>query len=98
MYSSQLIYHPDLQPLMNKFKRQFLGVHLEYNMRLLGWHGYTGLGLDVDAVKKILQKCLDENKYFKVWEMKWKGKVEDMPLDLWEGKVAYYKYMDKSIL
>ena len=49
-------------------------------------------------MKKILQKCLDENKYFKVWEMKWKGKVEDMPLDLWEGKVAYYKYMDKSIL
>jgi hypothetical protein len=26
------------------------------------------------------------------------GKIEDMPLDLWEGKVAYYNYKDKSIL
>ena len=94
MYSSQLINHPDLQPLMIKFKRQFPGVHLEYNMRLLGWHGYTGLGLDVDAVKKILQKCIDENKYFKVWEMEWRGKVEAMPLDWWEGKVAYYNYKE----
>ena len=56
MYSLELINHTDLQPLMIKFKRQFPRVHLEYNMRLLGWHGYTGLGLDVDAVKKILQK------------------------------------------
>lgn len=56
MYSLELINHTDLQPLMIKFKRQFPRVHLEYNMRLLGWRGYTGLGLDVDAVKKILQK------------------------------------------
>lgn len=39
----------------------------------LGWLGYTGMGLNVEAVKEILQKCLKENKYFKVWSMNWKG-------------------------
>jgi len=30
----------------------------------------------------------DLYSYFKVWEMKWNGKVEDIALDRWEGKVA----------
>ena len=45
----------------------------------------------VEAVKEILQKYLEENKYFKVWSTNWKGK-EPMPCDWWQGKVAYYKY------
>jgi len=24
--------------------------------------------------------------------MSWKGDIRDMPMDWWEGKVAYYKY------
>jgi len=24
--------------------------------------------------------------------MRWKGDIRDMPMDWWEGKVAYYKY------
>ena len=61
-------------------------------MMYLGWFGYTGMGMDVDDVKVILEKCLKENKYFKVWNMSWKGDIIDMPMDWWEGKVAYYKY------
>ena len=57
----------------------------------VGWLGYQGMGLDVDDVKVILEKCLEENKYFKVWNMKRKGSI-NMDLDWWDGKVAYYKY------
>ena len=32
----------------------------------------------------------DLDSYFKVWEMKWKGKDEDTQLALREIKVAYY--------
>ena len=92
MYSEQLIEHPELQPLMKKFKMKFLKIDLESNMVNLGWWGYQGMGLDVDAVKVILNKCLKENKYFKVWNMRWKGDIRDMPMDWWEGKVAYYFY------
>lgn len=45
--------------------------------------------------KEILNKCLKENKYFKVWSMNWKG-PEPMPDDWWQGKVAYYTYKGKS--
>ena len=92
MYSEQLIEHPDLQPLMKKFKKKFPKIDLESNMVNLGWFGYTGMGMEVDDVKVILEKCLKENKYFKVWNMKWKGDISDMPMDRWEGKVVYYKY------
>ena len=47
------------------------------------------MGLDVDDVKKILEKCLKENKFSKVWNMKWKGKIQDFPDNWWEGKVDY---------
>jgi hypothetical protein len=92
MYSEELISHPELQPLMKKFKKKFPKIDLKMNMVNLGWWGYQGMGLDVDAVKDILEKCLKENKYFKVWNMKWKGDISDMPMDRWEGKVVYYKY------
>jgi len=59
----------------------------------IGWHAYKGMGLNVDQVKVILEKCLKENNYFKVWDMKWKG-PEPMPYDWWQGKVAYYTYKD----
>ena len=26
--------------------------------------------------------------------MSWKGDIRDMPMDWWEGKVAYYKYKE----
>jgi hypothetical protein len=45
----------------------------------------------VEALKEILQKYLEENKYFKVWSTNWEGQ-EPMPCDWWQGKVAYYKY------
>ena len=92
MYSEQLIEHPEIQSLIKKFKKKFPKVDLESNMVNLGWWGYQGMGLDVNAVKVILEKCLKENKYFKVWNMKWKGDIKDIPMDWWEGKVAYYKY------
>lgn len=92
MYSHNLISHPELQSLIEKFKEKFPRIDLESNMLLLGWFGYTGMGLDVMEVKQILQKCINENKYFKVWNMKWKGDIKNMPLDWWEGKVAYYRY------
>ena len=65
MYSDQLIEHPELQALMKKFPK----IDLKMNMIYLGWFGYTGMGMDVDDVKFILEKCLKENKYFKVWNM-----------------------------
>ena len=92
MHSDQLIENPELQPLMKKFKKKFPKIDLETNMIYLGWFGYTGMGLDVDPVKDILEKYLKEKKYFKVWNMKWKGKIQDFPDDWWDGKVAYYKY------
>ena len=92
MYSDQLIEHPELQPLIKKFMRKFPKIDLKMNMIYLGWWGYTGMGMDVDDVKVILEKCLKENKYFKVWNMSWKGDIRDMPMDWWEGKVVYYKY------
>ena len=51
-----------------------------------------GMGLNVEAVKVILEKCLKENKYFKVWNMRWKGDLMFPPSDWWEGKIAFYKY------
>ena len=71
MYSEELISHPELQPLMKKFKKKFPKIHLEAYMMDLGWSGYTAMGMSVDQVKVILEKCLKENKYFKVWDMKW---------------------------
>ena len=93
MYSEELISHPQLQPLMKKFKKKFPKIYLESDMIYLGWLGYQGMGLDVDAVKVILKKCLKENKYFKVWSMSpSRNDLMERPLDWWEGKVAYYKY------
>ena len=92
MHSEQLISHPELQPLMKEFKNRFPKIDLEMNMMNLGWWGYQGMGLEVDEVKDILEKCLKENKYFKVWSMKWKGDIRDVPMDWWEGKIAFYKY------
>ena len=66
MYSEELISQPELQPLMKKFKMKFPSISLESNMMYLGWLGYQGMGLDVDDVKVILEKCLKENKYFKM--------------------------------
>lgn len=66
MYSEELISHPELQPLMKKFKMKFPSISLESNMMYLGWLGYQGMGLDVDDVKVIIEKCLKENKYFKM--------------------------------
>lgn len=80
---------------MKKFNKRFPKIDLELNMMNLGWWGYQGMGLDVGAVKVILEKCLKENKYFKVWDMKWKG-PGPIPCDWYEGKVAYYKYKDKK--
>ena len=92
MYSEELISHPELQPLMKEFKNRFPKIDLEMNMMNLGGWGYQGMGLEVDEVKDILEKCLKENKYFKVWSMKWKGDIRDVPMDWWEGKIAFYKY------
>ena len=58
----------------------------------LGWWGYQGMGLDVDDVKVILNKCLKENKYFKVWRMSWKVDISDMPMDWWGGKTFFYVF------
>ena len=91
MYSDELIQHPELQPLMKKYKKAFPKVDLECEMLSLGWFGYTGMGLNVEAVKEILNKCLKENKYFKVWSMNWKD-PEPIPCDWWQGKIAYYTY------
>ena len=65
-------------------------IDLESNMLGLGWHGYTGMGLDVMEVKQILQKCVDENKYFKVWSMKWKGEIKNMPDNMESNIVDFY--------
>lgn len=94
MYSEDLIKHTELQPLMKKFKKKFPKINLESNMIYLGWWGNQGMGLDVDTVKKILEECLKENKYFKVWKMKWKGDSLFPPFDWWEGKIVFYKYRD----
>ena len=91
MHSEELITHPKLQPLIKKFKRKFPSISLESNMMYLGWWSYQGMGIDVDDVKKILEKCLKDNKYFKVWRMNWKGDGS-IPDDWWEGKVVYYKH------
>ena len=57
MHSEELISHPDLQPLMKKFKKKFPKIDLKMNMIYLGWWGCQGMGLDVDTVKVILNKC-----------------------------------------
>jgi hypothetical protein len=54
--------------------------------------GISRNGFRCRCGKVILNKCLKENKYFKVWRMSWKGDISDMPEDWWEGKFAYYKY------
>ena len=59
MYSEQLIEHPDLQPLMKKFKKKFPKIDMKVNMIYLGWFGYKGMGMDVDDVKVILEKYLN---------------------------------------
>ena len=91
MYSDELISHPELQPLMKKFNKKFPKIPLEAYMMDLGQSGYTGMGMSVDQVKVIFEKCLRENKYFKVSDMKQKSPGL-IPCDWYEGKVAYYKY------
>ena len=91
MHSEQLISLPELQPLMIEFKNRFPKIDLEMNMMNLGWWDYQGMGLEADEVKDILEKCLKENKYFKVWELNYKGNGS-IPDDWWEGKVVYYRY------
>ena len=91
MHPEQLISLPELQPLMIEFKNRFPKIDLEMNMMNLGWWGYQGMGLEADEVKDILEKCLKENKYFKVWELNYKGNGS-IPDDWWEGKVVYYRY------
>ena len=59
----------------------------------LGYSGYSLLGLGVDEVKVVLEKCLKEDKYFKVWELKWKSAIPTD--DWWEGKIAYYRYKNQ---
>ena len=68
--------------VIQDFKEKGLpqGFKVEAYMMVLGWSGYTGMGLRVDQVKVILEKCIRENKYFKVWDMKWKG-PGSMPCD-----------------
>lgn len=92
MHSFELISQPELQLLIKKFKNKFSKIDLESNMLGLGWYGYTGMGLDVMEVKQILQKCVDENKYFKVWSMKCKGEIKNMPDDWWQGRIVYYNH------
>ena len=96
MDSEELISHPELQTLVKKFKKKFPLIPLEAYMYDLGRNGYSGMGLNVDEVKDILEKCLLENKYFKVWVMKWKGPGH-MPCDWYEGKVAYYNYIESKL-
>ena len=96
MDSEELISHPELQTLMKKFKKKFPLIPLEVNMYDLGRNGYSGMGLNVDEVKDILEKCLLENKYFKVWVMKWKG-LGLMSCDWYEGKVAFYNYIESKL-
>ena len=50
--------------------------------------------LNLDEVKDILEKCLKENKYFKVCELNYKGNGS-IPEDWWEGKITYYRYKNK---
>lgn len=94
MYSAELIEYPELQPLIKKFKKKFSKIDLESYMMYLGWWGYKGMGMGVNDVKNILEKCLRENKYFKVWNIKWKGDIVEMPMDWWKGKIVYYNYRD----
>ncbi len=59
----------------------------------LGWRVYQVMGLDLDDVEVILNKCLKGNKYFKLWNMRpSKNDLMERSLDWWEGKIAYYKY------
>lgn len=76
---------------MGKYKKEFPKVELEGEMLSLGWFGYTGMGLNVESVKEILQKCLEESMYIKVWSISWKG-PEPMPSDWWKCKVVYNNY------
>tara|TARA_B100000579_G_scaffold365668_1_gene325144 strand:- start:272 stop:544 length:273 start_codon:yes stop_codon:yes gene_type:complete len=63
MHSELLIEHPELQPLMKRFKKNFLKIHLEWNMMDLGWHGYRGMGLRVKDIKKIFEMTKYANLY-----------------------------------
>ena len=78
-------FHP---ALIKKFPK----VDVKIDMIYLGWSGYSGMGLDVYAVKVIFEKFLKENKYFKVWRINWISDVGDTPIDWCHGKVVYYKY------
>lgn len=45
----------------------------------------------LDVNSKPLQDL--ESKFKSVnAELRWKGDIGDMPMDWWEGKIAYYKY------
>ena len=88
MDPDELISHPELQTLMKKFKKKFPLLPLEVIMFDLGRFGYTGMGLNIYKVKDILEKSLLKNKYFKVWDMKWK-EPGSTTCDLHEEKVGY---------
>ena len=62
MDSEQLISHPELQSLMKKFKKKFPLIPLEAYMYDLGRVGFSGMGLNVDEVKDILEKCPPSTK------------------------------------
>ena len=91
MHSFEIFKHPKLQLLIKRFQNKFPKIDLFRNMEYLGDTGYTGMGMNVNDIKKILERCLKEGKYFKVHDINWKGD-DPMPDDWWEGKVVYYNY------
>ena len=91
MDSTELYNHPKLKSLIKHFEEKFPKVDFKKHFMSLGYSGYSLLGLGVDEVKVVLEKCLKENKYFKVWELNYKGNGS-IPDDWWEGKVVYYRY------
>jgi hypothetical protein len=89
---------PEINALLEKYKKQFPGVNYEEHMKSLGQMGWYGLDLNKGEVIGVFEKCLKENKIFQVWSLSYKDKTKDSlpPLDWWEGKLVFKNFKTKN--
>lgn len=77
--------------LYEKYCKKYPNTKREHFDSLTGSEWY-GLGLSDEEVAEVLLKCLNEDKIFQVWDLKYKDDPDNPPLDWWEGKLVFKKY------
>jgi hypothetical protein len=77
--------------LYKKYEEKYPGVKEEH-FNALANCGWYGLDLSEKKIIGILEKCIQEDKIFQVWNLSYKEDPDNPPLDWWKGKLVFKKY------